>query len=178
MYKPTINGIVKHALHSGLKMYGIPNSSRRYKSVFEEIGTDIDKYEHVIGSGLIWDDHYSINRCTASERIKQELGDALDNFLYIGDFEYVFFPISQKDGLDCGSRRLLMNTNLREDDGKIYTVCGESSSINIITVDLDMVSALVLYQKIAEEQEGYGWCSNEEMNWIMKDAINDNASLI
>ena len=108
----------------------------------------------------------------ASKRIEEELYGALENFLCIGDYEYIFYPHSpEKEIMDFSGGRLLLEKELRDADGKVYTVEGEGSHINIITIDINFDEAIRMFEESAKEV--IDWYTLEQINEIRDEIINE-----
>jgi len=176
MYKMTHNGLIREGLIAGLKLFGLPNLNRSYDAVMEEAKIHTIKLsgvKKVKGSGLLWDQCYDIVHEPVSKRIEEELEAALENFLLIGDFEYVFYPNQPEKELDdWSSDRVILLEECRDIDGKVYTVEGEGCRINILTIDIDYEEALVMFDKYATEYLEKEWYGPEQLN-----EITDNTDL-
>jgi hypothetical protein len=171
MYKPTVSGIYQSAVDTGLKLFGIPHMETSKEDVLTQI-KDLSGYEDKGGTGLVYHGFYAINRIKASDRIFDELGDGIENFLYIGDWEYVFFPISQeRKPIDVSSERVLLNPAIREVDGNVYTVCGEASCINVIEIDVDWIGACKMFYQTVAEYLHEGWSTKAEMFDVLEEAF-------
>ena len=170
----------KSALITGLKLFGLPNprfarnhSSRACFQDMERFGINSEDYKGIqekhgeMSSGLIWG-KYEIKRETTTERIKELTQEALENFLYIGTYEFVFYPYSPDKPLkDFSDTFSLFDPELQDLDGNIYTCCGECNQIFIISVDTDLYGAVGIYLDIAKSLQKSGHYSQSNMADIL-----------
>ena len=142
------------AMGAGLKLFGVPSNKRMYDVIKEDAdkyGIDLSKYKSADCEygGLIWG-KYEIMHVRMSERIKEDIANAIENFLYIGDIEYIFFPnCPERELVDFSSERRLLSKDIVDSDGNIYTVEGEGGAINIIKPDITYKEALAMFFKEA-----------------------------
>lgn len=178
MKKLSDREIKRAALIAGLRLFGLPNHKLRrsdydIETDAENLNIDLEEFVEPGGynSGLIWCKDAEIVRDKVSERVDEELHAALENAFCIGDFEYIFYPNSPKKELkDYSSLRKILNPEIRDSDGKVYTVCGESCNIQVIEIDISLGEGIRMVEEIGRET-GY---SEEEIRLIKAEIVADN----
>jgi len=186
MKTKTVDELRKASLIAGLKLFGLPNprySTYNSKSQclmeMERLGINPENYKGIqeshgeLSSGLLWGECGVIKE-KLSERIRSMTDEALENFLYIGTFEYVFYPYSPEKALkDYSDTFSILDPYLRDKDGKIYTYVGECDEIYVTEVDVDLYDAIKIYVDVAKSLERSGYYSQEEMADVLVSTLMD-----